>query len=116
MLMEGNGLWEGDGVLIRTLDEPDLVAASRKVLALCRAVRAAQMREVVDVVPAARTVTTLLQGAPSDRLRDLLTRTVDGEPPAGGTHHEIPCAYDGRDLGEINGLSPEEVVALHTSV
>ena len=89
------------------------------VLALDHAVRGARWPEVVDVVPAARTV--LLHVAPGtdlvalERVVRALELTDVGR--ADGPVVEVDVVYDGPDLGEVaelTGLTVAQVVTAHT--
>ena len=108
----------GDAALLAELD--DLPA----VLALTAAIDAERengaLPDVIDVVPASRTV--LVRCRPvegvlsrvSERLTELdVTHHTSDEGP----HVEIEVFYDGPDLAdvaELTGLSEDEVVRLHT--
>ncbi|NMH98802.1 5-oxoprolinase subunit B family protein [Pseudonocardia acidicola] len=91
------------------------------VLALADAVRAAALPEVLDVVPAARTV--LLSTAPGTDLaavrRTVLALPVDAAPAASdGDTVEIEVTYDGPDLAEVGrltGLGEAGVIEAHTA-
>lgn len=69
---------------------------------------------VVDVVPAARTV--LVTGPGARAALDIVL--AEDLPPYSSPDAlvEIPVGYDGVDLDAIDGLTADEVVALHTSV
>ncbi|MBW4715733.1 5-oxoprolinase subunit PxpB [Saccharothrix obliqua] len=100
-----------DAVLVE-VDSPDEVEAVRA------AVRAAALPEVVELVPAARTVliTTRPGGLPAVR-RVLAAVDPTHRPPAPSRTAEVPVVYDGPDLAlvaETAGISPAEVVRLHT--
>lgn len=91
-----------------------------QALALYAALSAAALPGVVDLVPAARTV--LIRLDPSRTSPAEIRRAVAGLP-TGGTDRaaagtvEIPVRYDGPDLADVakhTGLTPEEVIALHT--
>lgn len=91
----------------------------RAVLALDRAVRGARWPEVVDVVPAARTV--LLHVAPGTDLTALerVIRAVEltDVGRADGPVVEVDVVYDGPDLDEVaelTGLTVAQVVTAHT--
>lgn len=91
----------------------------RAVLALDRAVRGARWPEVVDVVPAARTV--LLHVAPGTDLAALerVIRAVEltDVGRADGPVVEVDVVYDGPDLDEVaelTGLTVAQVVTAHT--
>lgn len=84
---------------------------------------------VVDVVPAYASllVTFDHERMVESELRDLLADTIahvereSSGLPAGGKHHIIPVQYGGEacpdllDVAELHGLTPQEVVRLHTS-
>jgi KipI family sensor histidine kinase inhibitor len=103
-----------------------------QVLALDGAVRAARESgdaayvDLVDVVPAARTVLLVLrEGADPGPVRSAVATTLqqalavseDAAPRADPQMIEIGVRYDGPDLHEVatlTGLTPREVVAAHT--
>ncbi|MDI9933759.1 allophanate hydrolase subunit 1 [Rhodococcus sp. IEGM 1354] len=73
---------------------------------------------VVDLVPAARTVLVIFDGAPAPILEWVaaLTPAVD-DPTTASDAVTIPVTYDGADLDDVarlTGLSTAEVVAAHT--
>ena len=73
---------------------------------------------VVDLVPAARTVLVIFDGAPAPILEWVaaLEPAVD-DPTAASEAVTIPVTYDGADLDDVarlTGLSIAEVVAAHT--
>ena len=73
---------------------------------------------VVDLVPAARTVLVIFDGAPAPILEWVaaLTPAAD-DPTAASEAVTIPVSYDGADLDDVarlTGLSVAEVVAAHT--
>ena len=108
----------GDAALLAELD--DLSA----VLALTAAIDAERengaLPDVIDVVPASRTVLVRCRpvegvlGRTAERLTGLdVTDHASGEGP----HVEIEVSYDGPDLGDVaglTGLSEDEIVRLHT--
>ena len=108
----------GDAALLAELD--DLPA----VLALTAAIDAERengaLPDVIDVVPASRTVLVRCRpvegvlGRTAERLTGLdVTDHASGEGP----HVEIEVSYDGPDLGDVaglTGLSEDEIVRLHT--
>ncbi|TCO49084.1 KipI family sensor histidine kinase inhibitor [Kribbella antiqua] len=101
----------GDHALLVELDDLD------QVLGYYTALTADPPADVVDIVPAARTVMVSTDG-PLDALARAL-RAV--EPQAGGRAAsellEIPVVYDGEDLQDVAdllGCSPAEVVSRHT--
>lgn len=103
----------GDVGLLVEVDDLDAV------LALDRAVRGARWPEVVDVVPAARTV--LLHVAPGTDLTALerVVRAVNltGVDRADGPVVEVDVVYDGPDLDEVaelTGMTVAQVVTAHT--
>ncbi|MBX5330872.1 5-oxoprolinase subunit PxpB [Rhodococcus fascians] len=73
---------------------------------------------VVELVPAARTVLVIFDGAPAPILEWVaaLEPAVD-DPTAASEAVTIPVSYDGADLDDVarlTGLSTAEVVAAHT--
>ncbi|WP_269046323.1 allophanate hydrolase subunit 1 [Paenarthrobacter sp. Z7-10] len=105
----------GDSAVLAEL--PDLTA----VLALYRGLSVHRPSGVVDVVPAARTVLVnfdpaLIAGAVVRRWLQETTPIAGAE--AGTDEVRVDVNYDGPDLVSVAqslGVSPEEVVALHTS-
>jgi KipI family sensor histidine kinase inhibitor len=101
----------GDRALLVELDDLD------EVLGYYAALTADPPADVVDVVPAARTVLVTTSGS-----LDVLARALRAVTPAGGARAsgdliEIPVVYDGEDLGDVArllGCSAAEVVARHT--
>lgn len=95
------------------------VTSAAEVAAIVSAVRAAELAEVTELVPAARTVLVeVAPGAALDRVRDAV-RTADPESGSSGTGtvHTIPVTYDGADLDLVArtaGISRDEVVELHS--
>ncbi|ATE57670.1 5-oxoprolinase subunit B family protein [Actinosynnema pretiosum] len=94
------------------------VSSLDEVAAVRAAVRAADLPQVAEVVPAARTV--LVKAAPGGlgAVRELLDG-LDLSAPAPAPAREVvlPVRYDGPDLelvAETAGLAVDEVVALHT--
>ncbi|RSM55476.1 allophanate hydrolase [Actinoplanes sp. ATCC 53533] len=89
-------------------------------LALYAALRTAALPGVVDLVPAARTVLIRLDPAvtsPAEVEKATAGLHVAGQRRMGTSTVEIPVRYDGPDLAEVaerTGLSPDEVIALHT--
>jgi KipI family sensor histidine kinase inhibitor len=107
----------GDAALLAELD------SLSDVLALAGAIdgerAAGGLADVVDVVPAARTV--LVRCRPEAGIRATAARLgslVVGRPdPLSGALVELAVRYDGPDLGDVarlSGLGEAEVVRLHT--
>lgn len=98
--------------------------STAEVLAWAKAVRAADLLGVVDIVPASRTVLLKLAGpryqAPTrQRLSQLhVSRAdIDVTPPVGRPDVVIDVVYDGADLDEVarlTGLDRDQVVTAHT--
>lgn len=103
----------GRWALLLELDSAEEVAAT------VRALRAAALPEVVELVPAARTVLVEVRpGAGLDGVRDAVA-VVDPSAASRdeGVLHTIPVVYDGEDLAlvaDTAGIGTDEVVALHT--
>ncbi|GAA2784281.1 5-oxoprolinase subunit PxpB [Crossiella cryophila] len=97
------------------LVELDSAAAVQAVHAT---LRAAGLPEVLDLVPAARTVLVEVRpGAGLAGVRAVLETLDEREPPALGRDVLLPVVYDGPDLDLVArtaGLSTAEVVELHT--
>jgi KipI family sensor histidine kinase inhibitor len=101
----------GDRALLVELDDLD------EVLGYYTALTADPPADVVDVVPAARTVLVTTSGS-----LDVLSRALRAVTPAAGARSsgdliEIPVVYDGEDLADVAGLlgcTTAEVVARHT--
>lgn len=89
-------------------------------LALYVALRAADLPGVIDLVPAARTVLIQLDPAvtsPAEVEKATAGLHTDGPGRVDVGTVEIPVRYDGPDLAEVaerTGLTPDEVIALHT--
>lgn len=73
---------------------------------------------VVELVPAARTVLVIFDGAPAPILEWVAAlEPAVGDPTAASEAVTIPVTYDGADLDDVarlTGLSTAEVVAAHT--
>ncbi|ANY09917.1 allophanate hydrolase [Pseudonocardia sp. HH130630-07] len=89
------------------------------VAAIVAAVRAADLPEVTELVPAARTV--LVEVAPGSGLDRVRAAARTADPAAGragtGVLHTIGVDYDGADLqlvADTAGIGTDEVVALHS--
>ena len=109
------------GVLVE-LDSPARVEAARAALAA--AVAGGRLPDVVDLVPAARTVlVTVRPGSPAapaltGAVRAVLDEVDPSHPPERPAREVVlPVVYDGPDLDLVArtaGLHPDEVVALHS--
>jgi KipI family sensor histidine kinase inhibitor len=101
----------GDRALLVELDSLD------QVLGYYAALTADLPVDVVDVVPAARTVMVTTAGS-----LDALERALKAVEPSAGSHAigdliEIPVVYDGSDLqdvAELLGCTVAEVIERHT--
>ncbi|CND68966.1 Kinase A inhibitor [Mycobacterium tuberculosis] len=86
--------------------------------ALYAALAAATPAGVADVVPAARTLTLLLDPSADPAAVAAAVRAARPVPAGGAAGAvEVPVVYDGADLGEVaarTGLTPAGVVAAHT--
>jgi KipI family sensor histidine kinase inhibitor len=98
--------------------------STAEVLAWTQAVRQADLPDVLDIVPAARTLLVTLTGprslAPTrqrlGRIR-IDAANIEQKPRDGEADIIIEVTYDGADLAEVAGLTglPEdEVIAAHT--
>ncbi|MBC3194091.1 allophanate hydrolase subunit 1 [Pseudonocardia sp. C8] len=95
------------------------VGSRAEVAAIVAAVRAAELPEVTELVPAARTVLVeVVPGVTPDRVREVVRSADPAAGEAGtGTRHTIPVTYDGADLelvARTAGISVDEVVDLHS--
>ncbi len=97
--------------------------STAEVLAWVDALRAAALRGVLDIVPAARTVLVKLddprlQGVTRQRLRRMRV-TPDADAPGDRTADVvIDVVYDGPDLAEVanhTGLTTAQVIHAHTA-
>jgi KipI family sensor histidine kinase inhibitor len=117
----------GDHALLVELDGLPQVLTLDGALRAAREAGQAAYRDLVDVVPAARTVLLVLrEGADPGPVRSAVATTLrqalaaaveETAPPADPQEIEIGVHYDGPDLHEVatlTGLSPQEVVAAHT--
>jgi KipI family sensor histidine kinase inhibitor len=108
----------GDQALLLECD------STAEVLAWAKAVQQAGLRDVVDIVPAARTVLVTLTAPHAQApTRHHLTQLhvgsedIEHEPAGGRADVVIDVIYDGADLDDVarlTGLSADEVVAAHT--
>ncbi|MEU6150816.1 5-oxoprolinase subunit PxpB [Actinosynnema sp. NPDC047251] len=94
------------------------VDSAGEVEAVRAAVQAAALPEVVELVPAARTVLVTARPGGLPAVRRVLAAVRSTDPVDVPTREvEIPAVYDGPDLDLVAttaGLTPDEVVALHT--
>ncbi|MEI8407421.1 MULTISPECIES: 5-oxoprolinase subunit B family protein [unclassified Kribbella] len=102
----------GDRAVLIELDDLD------EVIGYYAAITADPPADVVDVVPAARTVLVKVDRPELDRLVRALRaiRPVDSRREAGDLI-EIPVVYDGADLEDVAahlGCSPADVIERHT--
>lgn len=106
-----------DAVLVE-LGSLGEVAAVRA--ALLAAVDRGELPDLVELVPAARTVLTCFRpgSGARQRLQAVLERADLEHPPAGSPRRVVlPAVYDGPDLdlvAETAGVDVAEVVSLHT--
>lgn len=104
----------GDRALLIECDSTD------EVLALDRALRAAEVPEVADIVPGARTVLLTLRGVglqPAVQARLSTLAQAPDRPQTDAGEVVIDVVYDGADLREVaalTGLSAGEVIEAHT--
>ncbi len=87
-----------------------------EVIAAAAALRSAVIPGVTEIVPAARTVLVVHDGADPARIAASLDAGSGTLPPPIGTVR-IPVRYDGPDLEEVaaaTGLGVDDVVALHS--
>ena len=108
----------GDQALLLECD------STAEVLAWAKAVKAAALPDVLDIVPAARTVLVTLtaaraQASTRQHLSHIQVGSADIEhrPEGGRADIVIDVVYDGADLvevGRLTGLSTDDVVAAHT--
>ena len=106
-------------LLIEVASLDEVLALETSLRGLAEAGRGA-WGEVVDVVPAARTV--LVTGPPADLLRRLVEAALGSAEPSSVASPPvrevvIPVRYDGPDLEDVaalTGLTVDQVVAAHT--
>jgi KipI family sensor histidine kinase inhibitor len=95
------------------------LATTDQVAGWTAALRAAALPEVVDVVPAARSVLLHLSGrlTPADAARRVAALSpLPPEEAVAADELVVPVTYDGPDLAEVarlTGLSVEQVVRAH---
>ena len=102
----------GDRALLVELDDLD------QVLGYYAALTADAPADVVDIVPAARTVLIKTTGDLAALSRTLHELTPTRDSRTTGDLIEIPVIYDGADLGDVAdliGCSQDDVIARHTA-
>ena len=102
----------GDRALLVELDDLD------QVLGYYTALTADAPADVVDIVPAARTVLVTTTGDLAALSRTLHELTPTRDSRTTGDLIEIPVIYDGADLGDVAdliGCSQDDVIARHTA-
>jgi KipI family sensor histidine kinase inhibitor len=106
----------GDQALLLQFD------STAEVLAWAAALRDAAMPDVLDIVPAARTVLLKLGGpgrqAAIRRRLQTMQVVADTEPVTPGEPLVIDVVYDGADLDEVaelTGLTTAQVIDAHTA-
>lgn len=102
----------GDAALLVELDDLD------QVLGYYDALAADPPPDVVDIVPAARTVLVRTSGSLDTLARALRVVTPAAGSQLSGDLIEIPVTYDGEDLEDVAqllGCDPGEVIARHTT-
>ncbi|HZX04994.1 allophanate hydrolase subunit 1 [Kribbella sp.] len=100
----------GDRALLVELDDLD------QVLGYYAALAADPPADVVDIVPAARTILVTTRGDLTGLSRSLQELVPARDRRTSGELIEIPVVYDGADLGDVAdllGCTPEEVIARH---
>src|SRR5438132_8825627 len=100
-------------------------AAEAVALRFSAAVRRLSPPWLVDVVQAYRTVAVYFDldqtayAAAAEALRGVLREATEGHEPPPGRLHRIPCCYelqlDLEGVARQTGLTPDEVVRLHTA-
>lgn len=110
----------GDAAFMVELDSLSDVLALRAAIDGERELDEGGLGEVIDVVPAARTVLVRCrpgEGAVARVAERLAELDVDEHSADEGAHVEIEVHYDGPDLADVatlTGLSEGEIVRLHT--
>ncbi|MFI0443832.1 allophanate hydrolase subunit 1 [Actinomadura sp. 6N118] len=104
----------GDAALLVELPDLD------EMLALYAALAAEPPPGVVDLVPAARTVTLLLAPGADRAAIATAVRAARGRPSGAASAGtiEIPVLYDGEDLhdvAELTGRTPDDVISAHVT-
>lgn len=102
----------GDRALLVELDDLD------QVLGYYTALAADPPAEVVDIVPAARTVLVTTTGDLATLSRTLHDLTPSPDSRTTGDLIDIPVIYDGADLGDVAdllGCTQDDVIRRHTA-
>lgn len=117
----------GDAAVVLHLDGAIDAAMAGRVRAIAEALRGAQLRGVVDVVPAFASVAVCLDPAhapPPGEIEATLAAAAEAARPEQGEPArtmEVPVVYGGAhgpDLADVarhTGLDPAEIVARHTA-
>ena len=103
-------------MIVRAMGDRALLIECDDVLGTYAAILAADIPGLVDIVPAARSVLVRFDRVPESTLVDgLAPLVIDERAPR---LIEIEVVYDGPDLADVaalSGMSPEEVVAVHSA-
>jgi KipI family sensor histidine kinase inhibitor len=102
----------GDRALLVELDDLD------EVLGYYAALTADAPADVVDIVPAARTVLVTTSGDLATLSRTLYDVTPSPDSRTTGDLIDIPVVYDGADLGDVAdllGCTRDDVIGRHTA-
>lgn len=102
----------GDRALLVELDDLD------EVLGYYAALTADAPADVVDIVPAARTVLVTTTGDLATLSRTLYDVTPSPDSRTTGDLIDIPVVYDGADLGDVAdllGCTRDDVIGRHTA-
>jgi len=113
----------GDRALLRTFDDPDVVAANVSALACCAALRALDDHAVEDVVPGARSVLVVLRRGlePPDAVLDALARDHIAAGAGSARVRDIPVSYGGdagpdlADVARLAGLTEIDLIDAHAA-
>lgn len=96
--------------------------ALARVMGLVAALEIDRPARVVDVVPSFDSVAVHFDGVDGMEIREWIGSAVVTDRSAGGEEREIPVCYGGvhgpdlEEVAEQTGMSPEEVVELHSGV
>jgi KipI family sensor histidine kinase inhibitor len=102
----------GDRALLVELDDLD------EVLGYYAALSADAPADIVDIVPAARTVLVTTSGDLATLSRTLYDVTPSPDSRTTGDLIDIPVVYDGADLGDVAdliGCTRDDVIGRHTA-